>query len=222
MTPRPAPSLVAWLAAAALLGACGREGPGRATEPPTGPARWSAVRGEFEAAGVLADVKADAPCRVFLSVTGEGAEASKVITRVLAAGESARLWWRGLVEPALGGGTSVSVADSADGRTEGWAAVLHYGWQDSGTVNHTMIVGTRPGRGSPHGPWNALPPVAPTVVPYGESVELCAIAVVDGGDAAVALVGGTRGARIDGRLDAAAGDRAQVLRLLLRIERLAP
>jgi hypothetical protein len=179
------------------------------------------VREERERDSVLVDVKADAPCRVYLSVTGEGAEASKVVTRLLAAGESARLWWRGVVEPALGGGTSVAVADSAAGRTEGWAAVLHYGWQDEGPASHAMILGTRPGRGNARGPWNALAPVAPAMLPYGEDVELCAVAVVDGSPQVV-LVAGGRGARLQGDLDEAAGDRAKVLRLLLRVERAAP
>jgi hypothetical protein len=222
MPRRLLPLLAALAVAAGFPTACGREGAGVAATAPTGPARWSAVRGEIEPGGVLADLKADAPCRVYLSITGEGSEASNVITRVLAAGESARIWWRGSVEPALGGGTSVSVADSSVGRTEGWAAVLHYGWQDSSSTSYAMIVGTRPGRGSKRGPRDALPPVAATIVPYGEDVELCAVAVLDGGTADVALVAGARGARLQGELDEAAGDRAQVLRLLMRVERVTP
>jgi hypothetical protein len=222
MHPRLVPFLAAWSCIAGLLAACGREGTGITPTPPTGPARWSAVRGEKEQGSWMADVKADAPCRVYLSITGEGTEPGKVILRLLAAGESARVWWRGTVEPAFGGGTSVAVADNAAGRTEAWAAVLHYGWQDAGSESHTLIAGTRPGRGSRHGSWNALPPVLPTVVPYGADVELCAIAVVDGGTPDVALVTGGRGARLLGELDEAAGDSAKVVRLVLRIERATP
>lgn len=219
---RRLPLLAACSVAAVLLGACGREGAAVLPPPPAGPARWSAVRGEVEQGSVLADVRADAPCRVYLSVTGEGAEASKVLIRELAAGESARIWWRGVVDPALGGGTSVSVTDNAAGRTEGWAAVLYYGWQDWGSASHAMIVGARPGRGAGRGPRYAMPPVTPTVVPFGEDLELCAVAVVDGGQPDMALVAGAHGSRLAGELDEAAGDRAKILRLLLRVERLGP
>jgi hypothetical protein len=218
LTPRRLAALLAASVACAPLAGCGREGVGTAPAPPTGPPRWSAVREERQPGGGVIDIKADAPCRVVLSVVGVESQPTQDADRLLAAGELARLWWRAdAVKVAHAGTTTVSVEDATAGRTEGWMAALHYGWQDGGAARKSTIVGTRPGRGAVRGPRNALPPLAPAPLAFDAEVELAAIAVVDGGAPELELVAGERGARLTGPLDAAAGDRARILRLLLRI-----
>jgi hypothetical protein len=222
MRRRHASLLAVCALASGLSGACGREGGGTMPLPPSAPPRWSVVRAETAKDTVLVDIKADAPCRVSLTVKGADGRAGDSAARVLAAGELARLWWRAEAFPAVKDGTAVSVDDAAAGRTEGWVAVLHYGWQDSGAARRVTMVGTRPGRGSARGPRNALPPPAPSVLDFGSEVELCAVAVVDGGTPELALVAGERGSRLQGPLDEVAGDRATVVRLVLRVERATP
>jgi hypothetical protein len=219
MPTRAVPLLVAWFVASTLVAGCGREGAGPLPPPPSGPPRWSMVREEHQPDGGLVAIKADAPCRVVLSIVGAEGQARQDADRQLAAGEQARLWWRAEVVRVPKGGTSVSVEDAEAGRTEAWAATVHYGWQDGLTANRMTIVGTRQGRGSVRGPRDAAPPVSPTVLPFDGEVELSAVAVVDGGAPEVALVSGERGARIQGQIDEAAGDRAHVLRLRLKVVR---
>ena len=219
MPKRAVPLLVAWSVASTLACGCGREGAGQVPPPPSGPPRWSMVREEHQPEGGLVAVKADAPCRIVLSIVGADGRASQDADRQLAAGEHARLWWRAEVVRVPKGGTSVSVEDAEAGRTEAWAATVHYGWQDGLSAHRTTVFGTRQGRGSARGPRDAAPPVSPTVLAFDSDIELSAVAVVDGGAPEVGLVSGERGARLQGTIDEAAGDRAHVLRLRLKVVR---
>ena len=214
-------ALLACLALLAPLGAwgCGGEEPAPTVPASSGTPRWSRGPAEGGPGTQSVDVKADVACRARLLLAGTQAEPSLVNERVLLAGESVRLWWRAEGRRAPSGGNPVSVSDQQAGRTEGWLVELTFAWQDTPIQWRYPVVGTRPGRGRVLGRIDAMPPVLPQSLPYDTDVELCAIGVADGGSPDLLLVPGAKGARLRGTLDTDAGDRATIVRLVLRLEK---
>lgn len=219
--PLPAAALLALLA----LTACGRgDGPGGAATAggPDGPPTWSAVREETYPGGTLLDVRASAPCRVRVEVRGGVAHRDAAGERVLAAGETARLWWHVRGDVPVSARDIVTQEDAAAGRTEAKVVAFSFGFTDGPAQRRLMVVGTRPGAGRITPPISAVPPQVPQPLAFDAEEELAAIAVVDGAAPDLVLVGGDGGARIRGAPPAGAEGHVQVLRLVLRVERMVP
>lgn len=226
----PYPRLVHRLAAplrgclAALLlvlaPGCGDPAP----EPPAaeeGAPTWSAARDEGMGDGVMIDVHADAPCRAHLRILGAAEGLSEQAPRLLAAGETARLWVSARSEPKPSPGSPVAASDALAGRSEAWVATLTYGWEDGASAKRTHVIGVRPGRGRALGNWTVTPSPVPVTLPYERELELASTAIADGGGELV-LEGRENGSRVRGPLDAAAGDRVTLLRFVVRMERMGP
>lgn len=213
------PALLLGLALLAGSG-CGRTEPAPAEPEPARAPRWSLARQDNAPGAMHVDIRADVACRARILVFGAEKEPGLANERVVLAGETVRLWWRSEGRRAPGEGRPVSVADHQAGRTDGWVVDLNFGWQDGGVQWRYPVVGTRPGRGRALAPVDALPPVLPASLPYDTDLELCAVAIADGGSADLVLAPGASGARVKGTLDAAAGDRVVIVRLVIRLERL--
>ncbi len=220
-----APALLAALAplAALALGGCGAPPPpaegGRG--PTAGPPTWSAVREEQLPDATLIDVRADAPCRLRLEVRGTEARRDAAGERLLAAGESVRLWFSVRGQAQLPSSSVLPPEALAAGRTEPQGVVVAYGFIDGPAQRRLIVLGTRPGAARPLAPVVALPPQAPQPLPLDGELELGAVGVVDGGPPGVTLVGGDGGARLKGGDPTQEAGQAQIVRLVLRVERMA-
>jgi hypothetical protein len=219
--PRRAATLLA--AVLALLPAGCGGGRGERAPQPAVPPTWSAARDEAQPGTLLLDVVAGAPCRIRVRIEGlpEGAVGETV--RSMAAGESARLSVLFVEEADQARvDAAVTAADRAAERTVGWILTPAYQWEDGGGGGRRrQVVGTRPGRGRVLGPWFAIPSRTPTQLAFGADLDLAAAAIVDGAEGAT-LDAREGGSRLRGALDVAAGDRATLLRVVLRAERLEP
>jgi hypothetical protein len=222
--PRRSASLLAASLAAALAllpTGCGGEGGARAPQP-TVPPTWSAARDEAEAGTLMLDVVAGAPCRIRVRIEGlpEGAVAETA--RTMAAGESARLSVRFLeASDRARVDADVTAADREAGRTDGWILTPAYQWEDALGGRRRQVVGTRHDRGRLLGPWFAIPSRTPTPLAFDADLDLAAAAIVDGAET-VTLDARETGSRLRGALEVGAGDRATLLRVVLRAERLEP
>lgn len=215
---RTALALLPGLVVLLLAAGCGRGPDAPALPAGVEPPVWSLARVDRAPEGVSVDLKAGSACRALLLVDEGDGQPRVAAQRDLAAGEAVRLWWKGEGQRAQGAASPVSVEDQRDGRTEGWAVRLAFGFEDDAVRERRPIVATRPGRGRALPAFDALPPVAPGALPFDRDVELCAVAVVDGGPIDLTLTGGAGGARVKGSLDGAQGERAVLLRLRLRFE----
>jgi hypothetical protein len=165
----------------------------------------SAMAGEVPQ-GLGLVIEAAAPCRLALRVDGAAPSEAALPPRPVAAGRTGRVWWLAEVLPA--------VPRAADGGTplETWTVRLVYG-VDGGPAEHRTITVDLPvGRGVTVRRDPPPPPVGEEVR-LGDSLDLVAIGVADGGGGAPAIVG--RGDRT--RLSVPGGGTGAILRLSLEI-----
>jgi hypothetical protein len=211
----------------ALLVGLGAASPGCREQPPPPtraelePPTWSVARDAAAPGHLLIDVRASTPCRVLARFEGVAERAMSETVRTFVAGETARLSVRTQVESEPRSSVAVLPADVAAGRTEAWVARLEAAWDDGHAVQRREVVGTRPGRGRAHDVWFAIPPRDPRPLPFGKDVDLSCVGIVDGG-VDVVVEGREAGSRVRGNLDAAQGDRATLLRVVLRADKASP
>jgi|GEM_PF-5696887 len=203
-----------------LASGCGDPAP-TPPYPEEGAPTWSAARDESRGDGVMIDVHADAPCRAHLRILGAAESLSEPTPRLLAAGETARLWVSARAESQPSPGSPVAGQDATAGRGEAWVATLSYEWEDGANAKRVHVIGVRPGRGRALGSWTVAPSPVAVTLPYGRELELAATAIADGGGELV-LEGRENGSRVRGPLDTAAGDRVTLLRFVVRMERMGP
>lgn len=220
-----APLHAAVLLTTLALPACGRAGGREGAAPtggPDGPPTWSAVREETYPGGTLLDVRASAPCRVRVEVRGTVAHRDAAGERVLAAGETARLWWHVRGDAPISARDIVTQEDAQAGRTEARVVAFSFGFTDGPAQRRLIVVGCRPGAGRVTPAVSVVPPQVPQPLTFDGEQELAAIALVDGAAPDLVLVGGDGGARIKGAPPPGPQDRVQVLRLVLHVERMVP
>jgi hypothetical protein len=213
--------LAAVLAVALALPSAGCGAP----EPPprpAGPPEWRAARdGARPEGGVEVDVQAPVPGVALLRLYGADGAVLLERRRPLAAGEACRLWASLAAKHAPERSASIAAEDKAAGRREAWMVSASVGWDGAVTGARHQLQPVRPGLARTLGPWHVLAPTGPQPLGWAQERDLAALALVDGG-ADATLEGREHGSRLAGRLDAAAGDRAVLLRVTLTLVREAP
>ena len=104
-----------------LLAACGADAP---PDPPAdispSVVTWSAAADEGSTERLLVDLRTTGPCRLRLWVAGAEPEPVARAERLLAAGESVRVWAQAEAGSAPRASVAVPTAEAAAGRTEAW------------------------------------------------------------------------------------------------------